>query len=515
MPAKKDKAPSAPTGEIRLAQLFRGLDRAYGIYELGRVSPKKGKVEGKALTVRGSVTPDLWAQHLRGEQGLGIIPITDQATCWFGAVDVDNYNLDMAEVEKKCAILGLPILPTRTKSGGIHLYVFGKEPLQASLLRAKLEEWSIALGYGGAEIFPKQNKLASERDVGNWINMPYFGCLTGATERYGIFKGHKLDLIQFCARAEAIQITNEILEELNLPGLEDFDNGPPCLQSLGRSGFGEGARNNGLFAIGVYLKKRWPDDWREKVDEYNKKFMRPPLQQSEIANTIKTLGRKDYNFPCDKPPIKAFCNRNLCRTREFGVGKAGGDWNLVIGDDVQKIMTDPPHWIITVNGHRLELFSEQLLNQRIFQTICVEILNYWPGTLPGDRWREEVNKILTNAKEIEAPEDSGAGGELLYYLRQFCTVFPQAETRDEIVVGKPYTEEGRTYFRSADFKKFLDSHHYRALTGTKLYAYLRRYGLQHHAQFWANGRNLTVWSVEAYEKVTEAVPAREPAESSM
>jgi hypothetical protein len=453
--------------------------------------------------------------HFQGLQGLGIVPIDDQATSYFGAIDIDQYDVKMEEVEKQCALLGLPLLPTRTKSGGIHLYCFARDGVPSALLRSKLEEWSIALGYGGAEIFPKQSKLASEADVGNWINMPYFGYLEKATERYGIYKGNKLTVEQFVGRAEAIRVTEQVLEDLALPADEDFENGPPCLQSLARSGFPEGMRNNGLFAVGVYLKKRHPDDWAKHLDEYNKRYMRPPLQSHEVATTVKALTRKDYNYPCTKPPVKLFCNRNLCRTREFGIGKGGEDWSLVIDTDVQKIMTDPPHWIVTINGHRMELFADQLTNQRTFLQISMEKINVWPGLLPADRWRDEVNKILQNAKEIEAPEDSGAGGELLYHLRQFCTVYPQAETRDEIIIGKPFTEEGRTFFRSADFKRYLESQHYRAMTGAKLYAYLRRYGLQHHAQFWAAGRNITVWSVEAYEKISISVRAREPAQDGM
>jgi hypothetical protein len=206
----------------RLALLFRGLDRAYGIYEIPD-GKKKGKVQGKAETVRGEITPDLWDLHLRGRQGLGIVPVTDEGTCFFGAIDVDQYDLDMAKVEQQCALLGLPMLPTRTKSGGIHLYTFAAEAVSADLMRSKLEEWSVALGYGGAEIFPKQSKLASVKDVGNWINMPYFGALEGDTERYGIFKGKKLTLDQFVARAEAIRVTEQLLEDLALPDNEDFE----------------------------------------------------------------------------------------------------------------------------------------------------------------------------------------------------------------------------------------------------------------------------------------------------
>lgn len=501
-------------GSGRLARLFQGLDRAYGVFVLGARKPGGKKVEGSARTVRGPVTLALWEAHLAGQQGLGIVPITDQATCWFGAIDVDRYDIDIVAVEQRCAVLGLPLLPTRTKSGGVHLYCFAQEPLPAALLRTKLEEWAVALGYGGAEVFPKQAKLSSERDTGNWINMPYFNAAADKTERYGIYKGTQLTLTQFCERAETIRVTVAVLEELELPTSEDFEAGPPCLQSLARSGFPEGMRNDGLFAVGVYLKKRWPDEWRAKLMEYNMKYMRPPLAATEVAAVTKTLGRKDYNYTCTKPPIKLFCNRGLCLQREFGVGQGGGEWDLVIGDDVLKINTDPPYWIITVNGQRLELFVEQLTNQRLFRSLCLEKINKYPTGLAPERWLEEINKIAKNAVEMEAPEDSGAGGELLFHLRQFCTVYPQAETREEILTGKPFVDDGRVYFRSADFKRYLEAQHYRALSGPRLYARLRQHGLD-HKQFFVAGRNIQVWVVPAFDVPTSPVPAREPPQDEM
>ena len=37
--------------------------------------------------------------------------------------------------------------------------------------------------------------------------------------------------------------------------------GPPCLQILCAEKISEGGRNNGLFNIGVYLRKAFPDSW--------------------------------------------------------------------------------------------------------------------------------------------------------------------------------------------------------------------------------------------------------------
>lgn len=490
----------------RLARLFRGLARAHGTYSINKAKRVPGKkVEGKALTVRKEVTLELWQRHIEGLQGLGIVPVTDAATCYFGAIDIDKYDIKMEEIEARCAVHKLPLVPTRTKSGGMHLYCFAPDSVPASLMKARLEEWSVALGFGGCEVFPKQNALASERDTGNWINMPYFGALTeSGSDRYGIFKGERLTLEQYCDRADKLSINETALESLELAEDEGFADGPPCLQSMSRAGFPSGVRNNSAFAIGVYLKKRWPDDWKDRLVEYNAQYIVPSLPSGELNTISKSLSKKEYQYKCNDTPCKLYCNRNLCRTREFGVGKGSDDWGIVIDTDAQRIMTDPPYWIISVNGVRIQVFSDDLLNQRSFMNLCVQKLGFMPPPLPPDKWRAEVNRVLQGATDIEAPADSGPGGELWYHLQQYCTVTPQAESREEILTGKPFTDDGWTYFRSADFKKYLDMQHYRALTGTKLFASLRDAGLKHQ-QLWCGAVNIQVWVIKAFNDALSKV----------
>lgn len=508
-PAADTTKADVDAAALAFAELFAGLERAFGVYELFGRTAGGAKVQGKARTVRGELSQELWRKHLLGEQGLGIVPIRDDSTAMFGAIDVDQYDLRLDEVEAKCAALHLPLLPTRTKSGGVHLYMFGAEPLPAALVKQRLEEWAVSLGFAGAEVFPKQAKLLSSSDVGNWINMPYFGAINGTTERYAVFKGQELPLNGFLQRAKQLRVSLEQLDALVLLTDKEFEEGPPCLQSLGETGFPEGTRNNGLFAVGVYLKKRYPDDWAAHLHSYNTQFFKPPLTETETKGILKQLHRKDYNYTCDKPPIKNYCNKGLCRTREFGVGKGTADWGVVIDSDVLCVMTKPPYWIVTVNGTRMQLFSEHLMQQRLFMEMCVNTLGFMPTVLPADKWRVEVNKMLANSVDVEAPPDSGAAGELEYYLKQFCTVFPQAETREEIVTGKPFIDNGVVHFRGADFKRFLDANHFRSFSGAKLFAHLRACGVS-HKQMWVGEQNMHVWCVDAYKEERVEVPPRTP-----
>ena len=123
--------------------------------------------------------------HLDGERPLGIIAIREDSTCLWGAVDIDKYDLDHAQLVRDLAELGAPAIVCKTKSGGAHVYLFFSEPIPAQTVIDKLRELASALGHGDAEIFPKQAQVLLERgDLGNWLNMPYFD--SRRTERYAV-----------------------------------------------------------------------------------------------------------------------------------------------------------------------------------------------------------------------------------------------------------------------------------------------------------------------------------------
>ncbi len=491
----------------RMHALFTGLPRAYGVYQLEAARKGVTKRAGRAKTVQGEVTLELWMKHLRGEQGLGIVPIRDDGTCVFGAIDIDKYDLDFAAVEESIAKIGLPTVLCKTKSGGLHVYAFTSEPVAASLMKSRLSEWATAIGFGSSEIFPKQDNLLSAADVGNWINMPYFGALAdGGSARYAIYKNTPQSLDEFLDRAEAWRVTEAQLEQLTIPEEEDFLNGPPCLQALLRSnGFVQGARNNAMFDIGVYLRKRFPDDWEERITDYNNRLMNPILKAAELANTVKSLKRKNYSYKCGDAPIKSVCNRRLCKQREFGIGKGSGgaeDWPFMVDNDAQCVMTKPPYWIVTFDGKRVRMTREHFASQSAFKHLIIDELHIVPPALKPVIFDEKMNDILRNAQNVEAPEESGVEGELKWFLTEFCTNRPQAQTREEVLVGKPWSEDGKTYFRAADLKKFLLANNFRELVSAKLYAALRDIGVQHCQLAIRRGITIQVWYITTPQNVT-------------
>lgn len=490
--------------------MFEGLHRAHGQYRIDQGSVGKGKVSGRALTVLEPLTVEKWEEHLEGKLGVGSIPIRDDATCSWGAIDIDTYPLDIPALEAKLKEHNLPLVPCRTKSGGAHLYLFLNTPVAAEKVRNYLLTFASVLGYPGVEIFPKQVKLASQRDVGNWINMPYFAGEKG--DRYAIIGGKKATPLQFLKRAEGIKekLTEERLASLAVRETEAFSDGPPCLQALSINKIPQGQRNEGLFAMGVYARLKLGDDWETEVMEYNRLYVDPPLPYKEVGAVVKSLQRKNYFYPCAKAPINGLCNKELCKHREFGVGQGDSDEPSVNLGTLVKILSEPPTWIIDVDGVRLELNTEDLLSQDKFRKICMEKINKLPDRIKPIKWEKMVKEKLENVELIEAPPDASTEGRFIQLVEAFCTGQAQARHQDELLAGKPWTEEGRTYFRSVDLARFLDQQHFRELTNKEQWAALRRNGALHH-QFNLKGKCVQCWSVKEFMVQTEdfSVPSME------
>ena len=482
--------------------IFEGLDRAHGSYNLSGKITEKGKKQGNALTVNEPATVELWQKHLNGQYGLGVFPLNDVGECKWAAIDIDIYNLNFTKLEKDLENIKLPLVVCKTKSGGAHVYLFLKEFTDAKLVRTKMMEVAVHLGYSGVEIFPKQVRLASKKDFGNWLNMPYFN--SDKPTRHAVKHGVALDLENFVKLVDQSLVSEDDLKSVLLDKDPALDQGPPCLQSLSKMGYPEGTRNQGLFNLAVYIRKRYgEDDLAHHLDDMNNKFMHPPLGHKEVATVAKTVMKKEYSYRCNDQPICDFCNRQICLGRKYGVGGGSDDVGVeIVG--IIKVLTEPPTWIVDINGSRIEMDTDTLLNQRRFQKVVLEELTILTSLIKPQKWSNLMKDKCENAEEQEAPSDAGSKGQLVNFLEDFCTGYAQAQTRDEMILGKPWTDEenNRTYFRSADFQKFLQQQRFLGFDGRRLWNALRNLGAEHH-QFFEKGKNIQCWSIPKFSEQTE------------
>ena len=488
------------------AKRFAGLRQAYGTFTASNDLREDGKANGKNITISKELTDkdllDLWSGHLSGKQSVGIVPIDEHNKCVWGAIDVDEYQLDLKDLAKKIAKQKLPLIVCRSKSGGAHIYLFIDEPISASMLQRKLRQIAASIGYGNAEIFPKQTKLLLDRgDRGSTLNMPYFGGENSTRYAYGK-NGEAITPQEFLEYVAKISLKHTELERLEASPLTEkiewLDQSPPCLQHLVVQGFPKGTRNSGLFNVGVFLRKKYPDDWEKRLEDINIQYMQPPLGAQEVLTIGKQLQRKDYFYRCNDQPIASHCNSPLCRTRKFGIGANGG---TPLFSNLTKQDSEPPIWFLDVEGGRLELETDDLLNQNRFQRKCMDALNKIPPKVKENTWRQIIQQLLDCLTIVEVPKESSTEGHFLELLENFCTERPARE-RDELLLHKPWSDNGRTYFRLGDLMDYLNRHNFKEYQRNMLTSKLKQL---HGEPYFFNikGRGVNVWFIEEFKAEDE------------
>jgi hypothetical protein len=186
--------------------------------------------------------------------------------------------------------------------------------------------------------------------------------------RYAINdNGSSCTLEEFYKLYDVYACKEEDLKEIKIEEKkieEVFKDGPPCLNKLAVTGFGEGSRNNALFNIAVYFKQANPDNWEDEIVKANIEYMNPPLSNNEVQQLIKSVNRKGYDkYRCKDSPINSVCNSGLCRMKKYGVGF--GEEEMPTLGNLTKYASKPPQWFFRCRRKKNRIKIRTIVYARI------------------------------------------------------------------------------------------------------------------------------------------------------
>jgi hypothetical protein len=397
---------------------FTGNKDAYGVHVPAKAADEKGKKSGESFTKKENVREEHYLSHLKGENSLGIVPINADNKVTFSVLDVDVYKTNHTHIIKAIYDNAFPILPFRSKSGGLHLYIFYRTPVSAKDSVAVLHNFRSALGLPkNTETFPKQTILKPDQ-IGNWINLPYFNCYE--TERYlydenGEPVPFEMALLKIKDSKTTIEECTDFMDTLPL-----YD-APPCLQALYITGC-TNSRNMYLFSLAKYYKTKHGDDFEMAVLEANARLDKPLDVEEVVKTVISAHKKKEYGYKCKEEPICSICEKAKCKKREYGVGS--GAVSDLSYEELRQYDTDPPYYEWIVNGKSLKFYTEMdIINQATFRSLSFRILHVLPNRLKDETWTRIVNQALTNVviKSVDAGDDISPGAQLREYIVEYLT----------------------------------------------------------------------------------------------
>lgn len=444
-------------------ELFVGRTDAYGTYALpkGQTAKRGTKFLGKAKTVtNGELTVENYRDHVKGITGLGIVPIIPEnnTVSWF-VIDVDKYGEDdlHGSLAKAINKLNLPLLVCKSKSGGAHLYCFLTEPAGAKDVLEHARKFAKQLKLDPkVEIFPKQESIG-KNDAGSWINLPYFGDTRPCMGMDGKTELSLKEFTLFANEREVHPSDLEIrVEELKQRADDSGSKAPPCIDRMIAEGIEEGGRDNALCHVTVYMKKRYPDDWQDRVGEFNSTHISPALKFGDVARIVKTQERRDYQYLCKQQPMCALCDKTACLKREFGVG-SGDDETLdeFSIDSIRKICTEDPLYVIVIDGKPIRLKTEGLFNYAVFRQEffkqCDRVLKF----MKPEEWKVRLQDAMIDLEKEEAPEIVGESGQIRHHFMEWTAQMMVTGDRKRILDGYPHYKDKVIMFRGTDFISYL------------------------------------------------------------
>jgi hypothetical protein len=378
-----------------------------------------------------------WRLHLEGIRFLGLGPNFDNATTYWGCIDVDQlddvkYEMDFLKEMRKLKESGLSqfLVPDISKNGGFHLKVFFSEAISCATARRLLSICASLLGYAKNEIFPKQvGELVEKDDCPNWVFMPYGPTWDVYSEQNGMSDtGNALTIEEYLTECENKRMSPQQVEEffhthaerqkgngsnhsrsslpkgLFIEGMNEndiFKGGPPCLWVLAHKRVPE-YQHNYLFNALIFVKKKFPDNYQEAIRHINQFILSPHGDSAKLDDLIKTSKDKNYTYKCKDAPICDYCDSHACRKQPYGVGSGEGrmDWEL----GMIVIDREPRMFIVNMGEKRVSLTAKELMSQKLFTEKCIDVGAPWPDKMKGDEW-DRIIRIAVEDAQIVRPSE--------------------------------------------------------------------------------------------------------------
>jgi len=423
---------------------------------------KAGKPAHAIVEKFPTITADLIDHHLHtilapvrdlSNVTIGATPLRTDGTVRWLCIDVDTYTGGHRALRQKVRDIELPLVAARSKSGGLHLFLFFDEDVKAGDAREVGKRYLQLLGLPKkTEIFPKQE----DAEFGGWLNLPY----AGGGERYGWdADGNVLKAVDdWLTFAESRRVTLAAARAAGDRQLM-FEDGPPCLATIHGTERFDDFRNNLLFNVGVYLRLKHPEEWQGLLEEYDADFVQYDDDTVDVTDIIASLEKKpDYFYQCTDQPLCDHCEKPVCLSRLYGVGE-----NKLTFAQLQEKLADPA--VFADGGWRELCHQTKFDSQTQFDSIAelvkdslrkagqkVRIASIRGDMLPPrDAEDEEPDTHHRWAKAFLAVLNDPVGVEGKLWTPDKNIWIPREESRDVVDIAENF-DGAETCKRRGDYK---------------------------------------------------------------
>ena len=169
-----------------------------------------------------------------------------------------------------------------------------------------------------------------------------------------------------------------------------------------------------------------------------------------------------------------------------------GSYDELLVGSCRKLTSDPPRYVLEVNGHDLELSSQQFLEFGQLRRRIMEVLDVVVAPIKQKSWELQVKELLKSKADVEAPPEVSLAGAVAEKLLEFIALKDRARDIEDLLRGLPVERKGGVVFRSSDLRRYLQNQRLDKFEMSWLYQQLKLQGCTHDRQR-VLGKILNVW----------------------
>jgi|TARA_A100001391_G_scaffold20028_1_gene11009 hypothetical protein len=445
----------------KLSKLFEGNLSSFIKSSISSETDERGKQIVKYLTIQEPLSTKHWKEHLNGKTRVGVKP-EREGKCKWGCIDVDPSNYTNYNQKKYVDIIRdykLPLVPIKSKSGGLHIFVFLTEWYDVSKIAEKLSKINEKF-FMAQEIFPCNKAM----------NLPYQNMNRSMEFAYDD-NNNPLLIEAFIELANNKKILPEDFLKLKLKEYEPEENWkqyPPCVQKLIQERWTGTNRNNYLFNVLVLEMKKNTTHSVQSIEEIaqsrNTQIFHNPLPRAEVTQLAKSVHKGTYDFRCPpkSPELMPLCNKDLCKQRRLGIGEATPEviedfTNITFIRDTKNIWYE-----FDYQEQRVTITPEDMKDEKSFRTRLLRYRIFWMTLPKSKRGPSPFELLMKGIVERSIEDDHHKFEDTLEeekynMLKKFFESHIEQDNYDKLKDGYVVldTKDNVCYFKKITLDKFI------------------------------------------------------------
>ena len=296
--------------------------------------------------------------------------------------------------------------------------------------------------------------------------------------RYSIDdKGESRTMEEFFEAVNQYAIIPEDFQNLSVKSLKpkntSFD-GPPCIEILQNIGIYEGGRDDAVFHYCCYAKKKFPtDQWQNEVFKFNTDYCKPPMGYDQVKQKIDQHEKKDYGYKCKDQPMMSHCDSSKCRVRKFGIGRDDMDMSI---ENLTKLESDESVWHLDVDGHRITVTTDELMDQKLFRKKVLETKTTLPVEMTKRDYEARIRELLDTVEVVKMPYEVTKEGRFNAHLDDFIFNQAIADDMEDIMNHCVYKEDNKVFFQLSSLERYLRKNQFKEFSTTQMGSIIRDRG---------------------------------------